>query len=93
MEFDCQMFFKAVADPTRIQIMKLISKKEMCVSDICTHFNMKQPSISHHLNILKNAKIVKDRKDGKEVYYSLNKICVSSCCTDFMGNFENGEKK
>ena len=93
MEFDCNSFFKAVADPTRIKIMKLISKKEMCVSDICKHFNMKQPSISHHLSILKNARIVKDRKDGKEVYYSLNKICISTCCSDFMGDFKNGEKK
>jgi DNA-binding transcriptional ArsR family regulator len=91
MEFDCCSFFRAVADPTRIQIMKLLSGKEMCVTDICKNFAMTQPSISHHLSILKNAKIVKDRKQGKEKYYSLNKICVSSCCSNFMGYFEKEE--
>lgn len=73
--------------------MKLLYGKEMCVSEICTHFKMKQPSISHHLGILKQAKIVTDRKEGKEVYYSLNKCCVSSCCQDFAGMFKNGDKK
>jgi len=87
MTYDCCCFFKAVSDPTRIKIMKLLKQKEMCVSDICKHFNMKQPSISHHLNILKNAKIVSSRKEGKEVYYSLNRSCISSCCSDFMGDF------
>ena len=90
MEFDCCSFFKAVADPTRVKIMMLLMKREMCVSDICQHFKMKQPSISHHLNILKNAKIVTDRKEGKEVYYSLNSCCIDSCCSDFMGKFKGG---
>ncbi len=87
MDFDCCSFFKAVADPTRVKIMMLLAKREMCVSDICQHFQMKQPSISHHLNILKNAKIVTDRKEGKEVYYSLNSCCIDSCCSDFMKKF------
>ena len=93
MQFDCGSFFKAVSDPTRIKIMKLLCGKEMCVSEICAHFKMKQPSISHHLSILKQAKIVADRKEGKEVYYSLNKCCISSCCQDFMGLFKNGDGK
>ena len=73
--------------------MKLLYNKkgEMCVNDICGHFKMSQPSISHHLGILKQAKIVADRKDGKEVYYSLNCKCVFSCCSDFMGQFRNGK--
>lgn len=93
MKFDCCTFFKAVADPTRIKIMMLVMKKKMCVTDICKHFKMKQPSISHHLNILKNAGIVIDRKDGKEVYYTLNKCCISSCCGDFMNEFEKDSKE
>lgn len=92
MEFDCCKFFKAVADPSRIKIMMLLMKGEMCVSDICKHFNMKQPSISHHLNILKNAKIVSDRKEGKEVYYSLNSCCIDSCCSEFMQRFRGRPK-
>ena len=93
MDFDCCAFFKAVAEPTRVKIMMLLMKKEMCVSDICKHFKMKQPSISHHLNILKNVGIVTDRKDGKEVYYKLEKCCISSCCGDFMDKFKKDNKK
>ncbi len=89
MNFDCGSFFKAVSDPNRVKIMMLLHKrKEMSVSEICKHFNMKQPSISHHLGILKTAKIVESRKDGKEVYYKINSCCVSSCCTDFMNKFK-----
>ncbi|MFH1723239.1 MAG: metalloregulator ArsR/SmtB family transcription factor [Elusimicrobiota bacterium] len=88
MDFDCGSFFKAVSDPNRVKIMSLLRRrKEMSVSDICKHFDMKQPSISHHLGILKNAKIVESRKEGKEVYYRLNACCVSSCCADFMKQF------
>lgn len=89
MEFDCCDFFKAVADPARVKIMMLLAKREMFVSEICQHFKMKQPSISHHLNILKKAGIVKDRKEGKEVYYSLNTCCIDSCCGDFMERFKS----
>ncbi|MBI5184591.1 MAG: winged helix-turn-helix transcriptional regulator [Nitrospinae bacterium] len=81
-----------MADPSRIKIMMLLMKGEMCVSDICQHFHMKQPSISHHLNILKNAKIVSDRKEGKEVYYSLNSCCIDSCCSEFMQRFRGRPK-
>ncbi len=89
MDFDCASFFKAVSDPNRVKIMALLHhRKEMSVSEICKHFDMKQPSISHHLGILKNAKIVESRKDGKEVYYKINSCCVSSCCTDFMNKFK-----
>ena len=88
MNFDWCAFFKAVADPTRVKIMQLLFKNEMCVSDICRNFNMKQPSISHHLNILKNAKVVTSRKDGKEVFYALNDCCISGCCSDFMNQFK-----
>lgn len=93
MKLDCCDFFKAAADPTRMKIMMLLMKKEMCVSDICKHFKMKQPSISHHLNILKNAGAVTDRKDGKEVYYRLNTCCISSCCSEFMNKFTGMNKK
>ncbi len=93
MDFDCCSFFKAVADPTRVKIMSLLMKKEMCVTDICKHFKMKQPSISHHLSILKNVKIVTDRKEGKEVYYSMNCSCVTDCCGDFMEMFSRQKGK
>lgn len=93
MKFDCCTFFKAVSDPTRVKIMALLSDREMNVSEICEHFHMTQPSISHHLNILKSVKIVNSRKEGKEVFYSLNRCCVSGCCQDFMNEFGEEEER
>ncbi|MBI5882902.1 MAG: winged helix-turn-helix transcriptional regulator [Elusimicrobia bacterium] len=87
VEFDCCSFFKAVADANRVKIMLLLARGEMSVSAICKHFKMKQPSISHHLGVLKSAKVVECRKEGKEVFYRLNQCCVSSRCSDFMQRF------
>jgi ArsR family transcriptional regulator, arsenate/arsenite/antimonite-responsive transcriptional repressor len=89
LKFDCCSIFKALSDQTRVKILLLLHGKEMCVTEICSHFNMKQPSISHHLSILKNNGLVSDRKDGKEIYYSLNKQAIVTSCCSFMGNFEN----
>jgi len=80
-------FFKALGDPTRIKVIALLRKKEMCVSDLCTHFEMSQPTISHHLGILKNVGIVKARRDGKLIYYSLDCCCIEECCGGFMKKF------
>ena len=76
----CQVF-QALGDKTRLKILELIKDKEFCVSDICKHFDMTQPSISHHLDILKRAGLVKSHKKGREVYYKfLNSTIVECCC-------------
>ncbi|MFA6092744.1 MAG: metalloregulator ArsR/SmtB family transcription factor [Elusimicrobiota bacterium] len=93
MEFDCCCFFKAVADANRVKIMHLLAKGELSVTEICRHFKMKQPSISHHLGVLKSAKVVECRKEGKEVFYRLNCCCVSSCCSSFMQRFLGKDKE
>ena len=72
--------------------MELLRDGELNVSEICKNFDMKQPSISHHLAVLKNAEIVTDFKKGKEVYYQLNKICITNCCCGFQEKFETGGK-
>lgn len=64
--------FKIFGDSTRIKIMYTISVKEMCVCEIATIIGMTHSSVSHQLKNLKQARLVKGRKDGKEVYYSLN---------------------
>ena len=88
MDFSCCDFFKAVSDPNRVKIlMLLLKKKEMTVGEICAKFDMKQPSISHHLGVLKGAKVVESRKEGKEVHYKINSCCISACCGDFMKTF------
>ncbi len=86
MENRCALIFQALSDPTRQKILTLLSKKEMCVTEIGKHFRMTQPSISHHLDILKRGGLVVHQKRGKEVYYRANCcICVPVCCQDFLG--------
>ena len=63
--------FKVFADSTRIKILYAISEQELCVMDICQALNMSQSSISHQLRVLKQSRLVKFRRDGRTIYYSL----------------------
>ncbi len=63
--------FKLFGDSTRISILWALSESEMCVCDLCALLKMKQPAVSHQLKNLKQARIVKSRRDGQVVYYSL----------------------
>jgi ArsR family transcriptional regulator len=65
------LFFKALADETRIRILKLLEVREMCVCEIMVALDLTQPTASHHLGLLENAGLVRDRKEGKWVFYSL----------------------
>ena len=64
--------FKALSDETRLRIIKLLEKGELCVCDITTALGMVQPKVSFHLSTLKEAGLIKDRKQGKWIHYSLN---------------------
>ena len=64
--------FKALSDETRIRIIKLLEHGELCVCDIVAALGMVQPKVSFHLGVLKNAGVLKDRKKGKWVHYSLD---------------------
>lgn len=63
--------FKVFGDPTRIRILYTLSKEELCVQDIADRLSMTQSAISHQLRILKQMSLVKFRRDGKTIYYSL----------------------
>jgi len=63
--------FKALAHPTRIQIVKLLRNGEMCVCDILSNLDSEQSNTSQHLTILKNQGIVESKKDGSKVIYSI----------------------
>jgi ArsR family transcriptional regulator len=63
--------FKALGDKTRLSILNLLSVREMCVCEIMAALNLTQPTASHHLGILENAGIVKDRKEGRWVFYRI----------------------
>lgn len=64
--------FKVFGDSTRVKILRALDEAEMCVCDIAVLLNMTQSAISHQLRVLKQARLVKNRKDGKVVYYSLD---------------------
>lgn len=76
-------YFKAFGDPTRLRIVMLLSSKEMPVNDIAEKIGLSQPTISRHLGVLREAEIVIDRREGQNVFYSLNKSSVENCCAGF----------
>lgn len=81
IEIDCVEFCKALADETRQGILKLLQQRgELCVSDIVDAFDSSQPTISHHLRLLRNAGLVTARKQGKLVVYALDQDNVVECC-------------
>ena len=65
-------FFKLLGDGTRIKILNALFYSEMCVCDIAALLGMTQSAISHQLRVLKQGRLVKHRKEGKSVYYSLD---------------------
>jgi len=66
----CKLF-KALAHPTRIKILELLEKENLCVCEICEALNKSQPNISQHLSKLKNADLVNSKKEGLQAYYTI----------------------
>lgn len=79
--FDMVAFCKALSDQTRQRILEILQNEgEKCVSDLVAIFNVSQPTISHHLNFLRQANLVTSRRDGKQVYYQANQANIVECC-------------
>lgn len=76
-------YFKAFSDQSRLTIMQLLSGGEMTVSQLTAKLGLAQPTVSRHLAVLRAAEVVNDRRDGQQVYYSLNKKAVAFCCGGF----------
>ena len=70
--YDLSDFFKTLGDSTRMKILFVLFKTEMCVCDIAKLIGMTQSAVSHQLRVLKQARLIKFRKEGKIVYYSLD---------------------
>ncbi len=68
---DLSELFKIFGDSTRVKIINVLINKELCVNDIAEEINVSQSAVSHQLRILKQSKLVKYRKDGQTIYYSL----------------------
>jgi len=76
--YDLADLFRIFGDTTRIKILYSLFDGEHCVNDIATALNLTQSSVSHQLRILKDSKLVKFRRDGKSIFYSLDDDHVSS---------------
>lgn len=63
--------FRAMGDPTRLQVLVLLGEGECNVTALCQKLEMPQPTVSHHLGLLRAAQLVEARRSGKEIYYSL----------------------
>ncbi len=96
---DLVTIFKALSDETRLRIIKLLEQGELCVCDITAALDMVQPKVSFHLSALKEAGLIKDRKQGKWIHYSLNekdlfrRMLILSACERMQDSTISGDRK
>jgi ArsR family transcriptional regulator, arsenate/arsenite/antimonite-responsive transcriptional repressor len=86
-EFDPVIFAKAIADETRQKIMKICCCEWLSVNEIVEHLNVTQPTVSHHLAILREAGLVNIREEGKQTFYQLNQNRMTTCCGQLRTTF------
>ena len=77
--------FKALSDPTRRKILQLLKERDLSAGEIADQFDISKPSISHHLNILKQARLVQDERQGQNIVYSLNLTVMQEALGWFLG--------
>ncbi|NLW08092.1 MAG: winged helix-turn-helix transcriptional regulator [Clostridia bacterium] len=82
--------FKVLSDETRTKILYLLSLKELCVCDIAGILEMSLPAISHHLRLLRTLRLVKHRREGKMVYYSLDDEHILHLIREALEHFAEG---
>jgi ArsR family transcriptional regulator, arsenate/arsenite/antimonite-responsive transcriptional repressor len=88
--FDPVLFAKALADETRQKIMKICCCNWLSVTEIVEQLNVTQPTVSHHLSILRDAGLVEVREEGKQTFYKLNQARINVCCGQLSANFVPG---
>jgi len=79
------ILFKALNDQTRREIIELLKGGDMTAGEIADHFDISKPSISHHLDLLRQADIVSSEKKGQFIYYSLNTTVLDEIISWFLG--------
>lgn len=87
MKFDPVLFAKAIADDTRQKIMSECCCSEVSVGDLASKLQVTQPTVSHHLAILRDAGLVESREEGKQTFYTLNQERIAICCGQIMLKF------
>jgi|SRR5271166_3101195 len=87
--------FKALADPTRREILRLLRKGEMTAGDLAERFDMTKPTMSHHFSVLKEADLLTSRREGQTIWYGLNTTVVQDLMAwamDLIGGDEKNGK-
>ena len=87
MKFNPILFAKAISDETRQKIMNICCCASISVNEIVEKLDVSQPTVSHHLAILREADLVTIREEGKQTFYSLNQERVAFCCGQLMVKF------
>ncbi len=87
IQTDPVLFAKAIADSTRQKIMSACCCRWLSVTEIVQKLDVSQPTVSHHLAILREAGLVNAREEGKQTFYTLNQDNVVSCCGQLMIKF------
>jgi ArsR family transcriptional regulator len=85
--------FKALADPTRREILRLLRSGEKTAGELAACFDMSKPSVSHHFAVLKSADLIRSRRDGQQIYYALNTTVVEDLLTMIWDLFPGGGAK
>ena len=80
--------FKALSDETRREILKLLNKQDLSAGEISNHFDMSKPSISKHLDILRDAELISSEKKGQFVIYSINTTVIQEVLGNFLDIFQ-----
>jgi ArsR family transcriptional regulator len=75
---------KSLANETRLKMLRLLNEREMCVCELTVALDLTQPTASHHLNILENMRLIRDRKEGKWVFYSVSRPELVQSLFDFL---------
>ena len=84
--------FKALADPTRVRIISLLAHTELCVGDLCLVLGMSQPAVSHQLRVLRNLRIVRARKEGRHVFYTLDDEHIHDLFHQGLAHVQHGDE-
>ncbi len=83
--------FKALADPTRREILRLLRGGEKTAGELARHFDMTRPSMSHHFAVLRQADLIASRRDGQQIYYFLNTTVVEDLLALVWGLLADGD--
>ena len=85
--------FKALSDPTRRKILRLLRDRDLSAGEIAEHFDVSKPTLSRHFNVLKDADLIQGRKSGTSILYTLNVTVVEEALLSFMDMIKSTDKE